>query len=62
MLTLTMAPGVVFHATAASVGLKDGDQHPVGTTAQDAARAQMIWNTIEQAGQRLARIEPQGSC
>lgn len=62
LLTLNIAPGVCFHATAASIGLSDEAAQRMKSTLLVDDGTDFVWQQVKAASDRLVRIEPQGRC
>ena len=62
LLTLNIAPGVQFRATASSIGLSDKDAAAMQARPEADRGTDFVWINVRQASDRLFHTEPQGSC
>lgn len=58
LLTLNIAPGVMFQATSASIGLSDKAADELRRTLAVDEGSDFIWTNVRAASERLAQMTP----
>lgn len=59
---LNVAPGMTFHASAASLGISDETASQMKQNQLTGFAFQFVWSNIQDASHRLLELEPMGSC
>lgn len=62
LLTLNIAPGMLFATTSSAIGMTDQDAHAMKGDPLRYPATGFIWCQVRDAGDRLLNAEPQGSC